>query len=364
VLEHRKLSPCSLQTQTRHGECMKRKETNNCSKIVQFLHGDSKIQPTCINIESIYPIYRIEIHNSLVLVHNLLRSKGVHAHTHHTHISIVSISVSISPPCSLPPLYLFSPLSLPHTIPPLPSLSLSLSADEEVPDLVLDLSLPKKKKKKKKKKTSSSTAATTAAATTDVDPDAKLGDAVAGDDVAVDGDDATETTNNEAPWAGSDRDYAYTELLDRIFKLLRENNPNLAVRKRHVMPPPQIVRVGTRKTMWANFSQICTLMHRQEEHVMNYILAELGTDGSVDGNHRLIVKGRFIPKQIESLLKKYIVEYVTCHMCRNPETTLTRDSVTRLYFLQCESCGSRRSVAPIKSGFHATNRMDRRRARQ
>ncbi len=27
-------------------------------------------------------------------------------------------------------------------------------------------------------------------------------------------------------------------------------------------------------------------------------------------------------------------EYVTCHMCKNPETTLTRDSVTRLYFLQ------------------------------
>jgi len=30
-------------------------------------------------------------------------------------------------------------------------------------------------------------------------------------------------------------------------------------------------------------------------------------------------------------------------MCRNPETTLTRDSVTRLYFLQCEACNSRRS---------------------
>ncbi len=54
------------------------------------------------------------------------------------------------------------------------------------------------------------------------------------------------------------------------------------------------------------------------------------------------------------------VEYVTCHMCRNPETSLTRDSVTRLYFIQCESCGSRRSVAPIKSGFHAHTRADRR----
>lgn len=64
------------------------------------------------------------------------------------------------------------------------------------------------------------------------------------------------------------------------------------------------------------------------------------------------------------LLCCYIVEYVTCHMCRNPETSLTRDSVTRLYFIQCESCGSRRSVAPIKTGFHATMRTDRKRTKE
>lgn len=56
-----------------------------------------------------------------------------------------------------------------------------------------------------------------------------------------------------------DRDYNYTEMLERVFSLLHEKNPNLSVRKRHVMPPPQLVRVGTRKTMWANFAQICQL---------------------------------------------------------------------------------------------------------
>ena len=56
-----------------------------------------------------------------------------------------------------------------------------------------------------------------------------------------------------------DRDYNYTEMLERVFSLLHEKNPNLSVRKRHVMPPPQLVRVGTRKTMWSNFAQICQL---------------------------------------------------------------------------------------------------------
>jgi len=162
--------------------------------------------------------------------------------------------------------------------------------------------------------------------------------------------------------ANPERDYNYTELLERVFSLLHEKNPALSTRKRYTMPPPQLVRVGTRKTMWTNFAQNCSLMHRQPEHVMSFLLAELGTDGSIDGNQRLVIKGRYQPKQVESLLKKYIMEYVTCHMCRNPETTLTRDSVTRLYFIQCESCGSRRSVAPIKSGFHATMRAERRKA--
>lgn len=44
-------------------------------------------------------------------------------------------------------------------------------------------------------------------------------------------------------------------------------------------------------------------------------------------------------------------EYVTCHTCRSSETILHKEN--RLFFLQCESCQSRCSVASIKSGFQA-----------
>jgi len=183
-------------------------------------------------------------------------------------------------------------------------------------------------------------------------------------------DDSTVTNGGSSTVDGSDSnvnrppspDYTYTELLDRVFGMLLSNNPALSTRRRYVMAPPQLVRVGTRKTMWSNFASICGVMHRAPEHMMSFLLAELGTDGSIDGSQRLLIKGRYQAKQIESLLRKYIQEYVTCHMCRNPETTLTKDSVTRLYFIQCESCGSRRSVQPIKSGFHATSRAERRKA--
>ena len=47
-------------------------------------------------------------------------------------------------------------------------------------------------------------------------------------------------------------------------------------------------------------------LKRQPEHVIQFIMAELGTSGSVDGNNRLIIKGRFQQKQIESVLRRYI----------------------------------------------------------
>ena len=47
-------------------------------------------------------------------------------------------------------------------------------------------------------------------------------------------------------------------------------------------------------------------MHRQPDHVMAFLLSELGTSGSLDGQQRLVVKGRFAPKSFEANLRKYV----------------------------------------------------------
>jgi translation initiation factor 2 subunit 2 len=50
-------------------------------------------------------------------------------------------------------------------------------------------------------------------------------------------------------------------------------------------------------------------MHRQPDHVMAFLLAELGTSGSLDGQQRLVVKGRFAPKNFEGILRRYVSKY-------------------------------------------------------
>lgn len=164
--------------------------------------------------------------------------------------------------------------------------------------------------------------------------------------------------------------YEYGDLLKRLHAVIEENNAELlADKKRYKMVPPQVVRVGSKKVGWVNFKQIAELMDRDQTHIFQFFLAEFGTEGSLagktgkEGSGQMILKGRFTAKHIESLLKKYIVEYVTCSMCKSPNTTLTKDNNTRLSTISCKSCGASRTVAAIKAGYHATTKTDRRKAK-
>jgi len=201
------------------------------------------------------------------------------------------------------------------------------NAEEEI-DLDLDSFGTKKKKKKKGKKLED---------LEDLDEEEKENEADA----------------NSDPWKDSDRDYHYDELLQRVFGIMRVNNPEMVAgeKKKFVMRPPQVVRVGSKKTGFANFAEIAKMLHRQPKHLLAFLFAELGTSGAIDGGNSLIMKGRFQQKHIENVLRRYIKEYVTCHTCRSPDTILNKE--TRLFFLQCMTCHSSCSVQTIKTGFQA-----------
>jgi len=38
------------------------------------------------------------------------------------------------------------------------------------------------------------------------------------------------------------------------------------------------------------------MMRRNSDHVFQFMMAELGTEGSIDGNKRLVIRGKFVPK--------------------------------------------------------------------
>ncbi|KAI3430616.1 hypothetical protein D9Q98_005208 [Chlorella vulgaris] len=207
-------------------------------------------------------------------------------------------------------------------------------AAEDEDELSLDLALGKKKKKKKAK--------------------AREVDEFGGLDGEGGGEGEGQRSSGGLPWEGSDRDYTYEELLDRVFNILKAHNPELTgERRRTTLKPPQVAREGTKKTVFTNFMELCKSMNRNHEHVLQFLLSELGTSGSLDGTQRLIVKGRFLPKAFETVLRRYINDYVLCNSCKSVDTLLDRDSATRIMFLRCQQCSASRTVSAIKTGYQA-----------
>ena len=157
--------------------------------------------------------------------------------------------------------------------------------ENEEADVAAMLDLSKKKKKKKKKKAADGTSG----------DKADLGGA---DDGAVPVD-ASEQQRilaelDAAQEVGdpNDRkaDYTYEELLERVVDLLQANNPELVEKKRTRIKPPQMQTISSRKCMWVNFQEICSMMQRDPQHVYQFFMTELGTEGSIDGNQRLIIR--------------------------------------------------------------------------
>ena len=175
-------------------------------------------------------------------------------------------------------------------------------------DAGLDLSMKKKKKKKVVKEVEEDEFDTKLKAL-DIDG----GNEDAGEP-AVTAEDDGDMDAGTGIWAREEtRPIAYNSLLKRFFVQLAMKNPDHALSgtKSYKIPPPQCMREGNKKTIFANIAEICKRMKRTDEHVTAYLFAELGTSGSVDGSRRLVIKGRFQQKQIENVLRKYIG--MLCH---------------------------------------------------
>ena len=190
-------------------------------------------------------------------------------------------------------------------------------ADEETPaaDGEFDPTALKKKKKKKPTKASESD-----------DFEAKLAEAgvnggeEANGEAGAKGGEADGTEGDmdlgTGIWAHDEtKSIRYDKLLERFFAHLHSAHPDLMSggSKSYVIPPPQCLREGNKKTIFANIPDICKRMKRSDEHVMQFIFAELGTSGSVDGSRRLVIKGRFQQKQIEGVLRRYIGTLIVTH---------------------------------------------------
>jgi len=143
-------------------------------------------------------------------------------------------------------------------------------------------------------------------------------------------------------------DDSYHVILRRLFGMIK-TTPISCVKKLKLRTP-QVAREG-RKTFVVNFVKICDGLNRSQQHVMDYVFAELATSGNMDSEQHLILRGAFKAKDIETLVKNYAAEYVYCKNCKGLDTELKKDAASRLFVISCNNCHATRTAQNVKGGF-------------
>lgn len=146
-----------------------------------------------------------------------------------------------------------------------------------------------------------------------------------------------------------DSEYSYQFLLDRIYGLIKTHNPDFIEKTKVNIPVPIVNRVGRSRSVWVNFADVCNSLNRPTDHLFQFIIVELGCEGSLGGENQFLLKNRYNNKHIESLLKKYVHDYVQCTNCKSTKTTLKKDNSTRMQVLACLTCKSEKTVSAIRA---------------
>ena len=131
---------------------------------------------------------------------------------------------------------------------------------------------------------------------------------------------------------------------DELLKRARSQLPSKGLEhKRFEIPKPRSFVIGMR-TIIQNFKEISDTLNRDPQHVLKFLSKEMATAGTLDGA-RALFKGKFGRTTVERLIKRYAEEFVTCPVCKRPDTKIVKEK--RLYFLKCEACGARSSIRPL-----------------
>ncbi len=130
---------------------------------------------------------------------------------------------------------------------------------------------------------------------------------------------------------------SYQALLERA----REKLPPVQTGAERFQVPDADVMSDGKNTVVRNFQEICGVLRREPDHLIQYLAKELGCPGVLD-LPRGVLKSRLTKDQISQRVREYTAKYVICSECRRPDTHLKKEG--RLTLLICEACGAQRPV--------------------
>jgi translation initiation factor 2 subunit 2 len=112
---------------------------------------------------------------------------------------------------------------------------------------------------------------------------------------------------------------------------------NVESHERFVVPAAKVTHPG-KKTLVANFGDICDRLNRDPDVVAKFLLHELGTAGS-RSEGRITLNGTFQAQDVDAAIRKFVENFVMCKVCHLPDTQLLKEG--KQAFIRCEACGAK-----------------------
>ncbi len=134
----------------------------------------------------------------------------------------------------------------------------------------------------------------------------------------------------------------YMAMLDRAKEQLPET---IETHERFELPELDIIQEG-KITVFKNFIDVTDKIRRDPQHLLQYLLKELGTPGTLE-NRRVVFKAKISTNHIDEKVRDYTETYVICSECGRPDTHIEKED--RTFILVCEACGARRPIMVRKA---------------
>jgi translation initiation factor 2 subunit 2 len=139
---------------------------------------------------------------------------------------------------------------------------------------------------------------------------------------------------------GDKMSFNYDELLKKACAQM----PEVSEKKERLELPRIYASTVGMRTIISNFKEIADALDRDPQHILKFLTREMATAATYQDG-RAIFQGKFRSDVFERLLQRYLDNFVTCPVCKRPDTRVVKER--RLAFLVCNACGAKSAIKQL-----------------
>ncbi len=128
----------------------------------------------------------------------------------------------------------------------------------------------------------------------------------------------------------------------KLLKNARKQLPESVFKKERFEIPKVRGHIQGNRTVISNFLQIASILGRDKDHMLKFVLRELAAPGEIKKSGSVIMGTKIPSSRINEKIKQYANLFVFCPECGKPDTKLEREKV--FTFIKCMACGAKHSV--------------------